>query len=457
MNRVPFFLPIRQTVMMSENAEETFNYYFLKSNNVCPVCENITSSKCYQEHGIEYYSYLQQKKFFMYCPTCKKRIRSDEFYRSHTHGNKESCIWCSQSWHSLRFKSNDVGHLLLCFKEFLNNVVLPPKIPITNNDYFKENIKKKHCPICGKSLFHYSIRTLPKCHHQFHWACLSNWVLEYLVDYCPICFTHIETRYLKKYAYAIEWETLESYFYRRCILYPIISDKEVDYCFEVFKKFYQMNRMSKVKPFKDVDIYPRWTLERLKKRFAHITHYSDFQFQYYVYEYNMDSIVYLLNYLDYCVFPNETCLVTRNDSDLSCSICLRKFHLGEKNGAVFCKHIFHPKCISKWSQEMGDLKTCPICNLCAICLREFDLGNENVILPCKHIFHKQCISEETDECPVCGGLCAICLEEIDVRNEKMRLSCKHNFHRKCTLIWFQSKHGQQKTCPICRQKHIDGK
>lgn len=431
---------------MSDINEETFNYYFFKSNRVCPICKNIPSLECYNKHGIEYYDYLLQKNFYLHCPTCKKKIQSYIYSKSHAHihGMKDCCIWCTQSWHSLHSNPDDVIHLLLCYKQFMKNV-LPPKVPSTNNDYFKKDIKKKLCPICSNTLFGYSICTLVKCRHQFHWACLSNWALEYFVDYCPICFTHIDNRYLKKYGYAIEWQTLGNYCFGRRVLHLLFPNEEVRYYFEVLRIFFELKSMTKQKPHRDVNIYPRWTLERLKRRFACMTEGS-ILIKYHMCDYSVFSIVYLLNYLNYHVFPdtNEMCLTEIMDSELLklsdgcenclqdfkyenmtgerktvlCTICLEDFNLGEANTQLSCKHLFHQECISEWLRKMGgELIICPICDPCSICLQTFDLGKANTLLSCKHLFHHECISE-----------------------------------------WLQKFRSELKTCPICRQKTLnDGK
>lgn len=55
----------------------------------------------------------------------------------------------------------------------------------------------------------------------------------------------------------------------------------------------------------------------------------------------------------------EKRLVTSDDLNERCSICLVDLELGDSVKELPCNHIFHPDCIDKWLKEYNHI--CPIC------------------------------------------------------------------------------------------------
>lgn len=44
--------------------------------------------------------------------------------------------------------------------------------------------------------------------------------------------------------------------------------------------------------------------------------------------------------------------------DKECAICLDEYKVGDELIVLYCIHVFHKKCISRWLEEN---KTCPAC------------------------------------------------------------------------------------------------
>ncbi|XP_075664349.1 E3 ubiquitin-protein ligase SIRP1-like [Castanea sativa] len=51
-------------------------------------------------------------------------------------------------------------------------------------------------------------------------------------------------------------------------------------------------------------------------------------------------------------------IVTAEESDENCSICLEEFEVGSEARVMPCKHRFHSSCIENWLRVR---RTCPLC------------------------------------------------------------------------------------------------
>ena len=232
------------------------DYYCFERNSSCPVCEKNITSECYETHGLEFYNHLLKKDICFHCSVCKELCRPYD-YIFHYHGMKNGCFWCRKSLNPV-----DVKHLIECYREFIRNAI-PPKIP--NSDF------KECCPICDKSLKLFSNIKL-KCNHNFHRACISDWVLNYYIKKCPICFKRIDSHQylsLKTFGYTIEKMQLDVFF-SESGYFSNIPTEYTNFYFNTINEFYSNWDIYPHRLSRESIIYPKWTYDRFLKRFTHI-------------------------------------------------------------------------------------------------------------------------------------------------------------------------------------------
>jgi len=56
--------------------------------------------------------------------------------------------------------------------------------------------------------------------------------------------------------------------------------------------------------------------------------------------------------------------INKNDTSLTCPICLEIFKEGLYKRVLLCSHVFHKKCIDKWIKNCNNCVERPSCPIC---------------------------------------------------------------------------------------------